>query len=235
MVYLSSSFILRLDTAAPQITWGAATGTTAGELFRIAYTVDEPGVVSAGLELADGRVVTLTVHADRLEALLPADTPQGNATVRALVRDDVLNEATRTTVVSLTGGIVEPEPTPTPVPHVGGMPQDRRRVDRQAVYDRSTAVARSRSHVVATSRTRDTATTRTHTTIRRRRIPAPIPAPPEIVPVIWRDGSTAVVTSRSRINAGTVRGTRHSPAKATSRHRVRRADSPDVEALILDL
>jgi hypothetical protein len=49
-----------------------------------------------------------------LVVTLPFDTPEGPTTVRAYVRDDVWNEATRTLTVVVGGVPVEPPPVPTP-------------------------------------------------------------------------------------------------------------------------
>jgi hypothetical protein len=138
------SFNLQLDTRAPVVTWGAAAGTTAGELLQIGYTLDEPALVSATIRLADGRTIALTDTGLTLEALLPADTPDGNATISALVRDDVLNEATRTRTIHLTGTIVVPETPATPPAWPGRRvtPRPRRRISHTVA---STSRGRARS------------------------------------------------------------------------------------------
>lgn len=224
---MASYFTLELDTRAPEVVWGAAGGLSAGALFQIAYTLDEPAITAAEIELGDGRVIPLGIQPGWLEVLLPPDAPQGNATVRAFVRDDVDNTATRTTVVALTGVVVEPDEPP---PHFGGAPDGPRRIERAAIRDHATAVGRTRSRVRVTTHVGDTATTRIRTSIRRRRVPAPPPI--ERPPVIFRDRSTAVGRGRSRL---TVRITGHSAGEMTSKTTIRRGDSPEVEALILDL
>jgi hypothetical protein len=110
------------------LTWGAVTGTTAGELLRVAYTLSAPATVEATLTLADGR--TLPMSGEPLEALLPADTPAGNATVTALV-----DGATYTLTVALTGTVMVPEPRP-PSRRAPSLPPPRRephRVTRRVV------------------------------------------------------------------------------------------------------
>lgn len=224
---MSASFILKLDTQAPVVTWGAYAGNIAGELLQVAYTIDEPEITSAEIELGDSRVLPLDIHPDRVETLLPPDTPQSPATIRAFVSDDVGNIATREFVLLLNGVIVEPEVPPTPP---GGVGQPAGRVERGAVRDRATAVGTTRSRVRAVSRCRDIGTTRTRSTIRRRQLP--VPPPIERPPIFFRDRSTAVGVTSSRV---TVRAGGHSAGQMTSRTRIRRGDSPELEALILDL
>jgi hypothetical protein len=107
---MSASLLLTLDTSAPVVTWGAVGGTTAGELLEVAYQLDEPGLVDATLTLADGRILSMEDSGGRLTVLLPPDTPNGEAIVAAVVRDDVLNEATRTLAVQLAGTQMVPQP-----------------------------------------------------------------------------------------------------------------------------
>lgn len=144
---MPSHFTLTLDTRAPVVTWGAVDGTTAGELLRVGYTLNEPALVSATVRLADGRTLPLDDTGLTLEALLPPDTPDGNATIRALVRDDVLNEATRTVVVHLTGTVVVVPDSPTPTPGFPARaPRPRRRRPAPVVVtSRTRARVRTRS------------------------------------------------------------------------------------------
>lgn len=147
---MTSWFRLTLDTHAPQITWGAAAGTTAGELLRLPYTLDEPGIVSATLRLPDGRSLALTDTGTELQVLLPADTAAGNATASVLVRDEVLNAATRTHVVTLQGVIVIPPPAPDQVPRpAGGLPRRRRPPATRTVTTTARLAARGRARVDA--------------------------------------------------------------------------------------
>lgn len=113
---------LTLDTHAPVVTWGPVVGTDVGEELVQDYTVNEPGVYQAELRLADGRVLPMVVEATRLRVQLPEDTPEGQAQVRAYVRDDVLNAAIRTRAVALTG--IAGEPPPAPAPYAGPPSRD---------------------------------------------------------------------------------------------------------------
>jgi hypothetical protein len=117
---MPSSFFLRLDTTAPEITWGPVDGAVLGEEFTIQYVVSEDGwVVSAELELADGRKLAMLVEPDALRVQLPEDTPEGLATVCAYVTDDVDNTATVCTTVPISGVTI----VPPYVPPAGGPPQ----------------------------------------------------------------------------------------------------------------
>lgn len=113
---MTGAFQLRLDTTAPRVTFGAAGGTTAGELLAITYTIDEPAITSASIRLADNRTLALEVLSDRLQVLLPPDTPDGNATVTVHTRDNVGNVRTQTQVVLLHGTIVVPPEGPPSIP-----------------------------------------------------------------------------------------------------------------------
>jgi hypothetical protein len=148
--------VITLDTHAPEVTWGTPVGTTAGELLQVAYTLDEPELLDATLTLIDGRVLVLSVYADRLELVLPADASDGPATVRARVRDDVANEAIRELVVVITGVPYVPPQTP-PTPARPGWPVPRRpREQREHVVQvRSRVRARSSARVGATRRSRE--------------------------------------------------------------------------------
>lgn len=150
---MSGSFLLTLDTHAPQLTWGATSGTTAGELLHLEYMLDEPGVQSATITLGDGRELALTDTGSVLEALLPADTPNGAGTVRVVVRDEVWNTHTYTRVLLLAGVVVEPTPAPdqTPAP-AGGLPRReprRRQPEARTVTTRARLTARGRASAVA--------------------------------------------------------------------------------------
>lgn len=109
---------IELDTTPPVVTWGPVSGTDATEDFTVLYALNEPALASADLRLPDGRVLPMQVQPDRLIVTLPADTPDGLATVEAHVLDDVGNSATRTLVVVVTG-VASVRPL---APRVGGMP-----------------------------------------------------------------------------------------------------------------
>lgn len=113
---MPATVVITLDTRAPQITWGAAGQVSAGELLRVGYTLDEPAIIAARLELVDGRVLAVDVLVDHLEALLPYDTPDGWAQLVVELEDDVGNAAEATLQVRIGGAIVEPSRPPGPGP-----------------------------------------------------------------------------------------------------------------------
>lgn len=121
---MAAHAVITLDTSAPEVTWGATTGTTAGELFQIGYELDEPDATLATLTLADARQLPMAVGGSFLQVLLPPDTPSGPATVNLLVEDDLGNQAERTTVVMLIGAAGA---APIPVGPTGA-PQGREAV-----------------------------------------------------------------------------------------------------------
>lgn len=182
---MSGVFQLRLDTAAPTVTFGAVGGTTAGELLQINYTISEPSITTASIRLADGRTLALEVLSDRLQVLLPPDTPDGNATVTVHTADDVGNTRTQTQVVVLHGTVVVPpviEPSPfTPQPPMEH-PFRRRRghaVVRTTTRTRIRAQQHDEAAVIASSNERITraalrsttealAVTNSRTRVRRR-------------------------------------------------------------------
>lgn len=140
---MTASFDLALDTRAPVVTWGAVGGATAGELLEVLYTTDET-LAFAKLWLPDGRKLDMTIEADRLSVLLPADTPNGVSWIH--VSDDVLNEAPRQ-AVNIAGTIVVPPPEPPSLP---GVPQRGQPIlhpvqTPQTRRSRSRGVARSRA------------------------------------------------------------------------------------------
>lgn len=118
---MTSTFQLALDTHAPRLTWGAVTGADPGATLQIAYSLDEPRIVSAELQLAD-RTLPMAVGALVLSVDIPDDAPGGAATVSALARDDVGNEATYTLAVDL-GGVIPPVQTGFKPVTGGGMPR----------------------------------------------------------------------------------------------------------------
>lgn len=213
--------VIDLDSAAPVIAWGPATGLTAGELLQIAYEIDEPEVIGAELTLVGGTVLTMTVASDRLTVLLPYDAPAGLATISAYVRDAAGNEAIRSTTVLIAGTIVvippapqstAPASTPGTIRRVipGGISSSRARsrtaVSRRAPRRPATAVGRSSYRVVG-RRLRGDALHLTRTAARAR-------------------SAARVSTHRAYHEAAHVRETTT----------VRRRDGPEIEAwLILEL
>lgn len=117
---MTSVVELELDTTAPQITWGAPAGATAGQTLSVSYALNEPDLLSAELVLPDARTIAGNVFPDRLEVALPADTPSGLGTLTAHVRDEVFNAAARTLAVALAG--VTPPTAPGPLFQIGRAP-----------------------------------------------------------------------------------------------------------------
>ena len=193
--------------------WGPAQGATAGELLRLSYSADEP-IAQASLRLADGRVLAFAIAPDELTVLLPADTPDGWATVSWA--DDVGNQDTR--AIQLRGALVVTPPPPAVTP-----PSPPARLRAPGRAERHRVIARTRvtvhSRAVTRRAGRDftdapvTATAR----LRARRVAR----------VAW-PGPTATVVRHASIR-------QHTVAAAASTARVRRRDDGDVEALLLDL
>lgn len=113
---MTGSFTLALDTHAPVVTWGAVEDAEADFELRVGYTLNEPDITSAEIQLGDGRVLPMDVQPTYLSVQLPADAPNGAAEVRAYVRDDVWNTATRTLAIFVTGIEGAPPPAPTTPP-----------------------------------------------------------------------------------------------------------------------
>lgn len=218
---MSASFNLTLDTHAPLVTWGAVSGTTAGELLQVGYQLDEPELVSAELVLRDGRHLTMTDTGLTLEVALPPDTPNGNATIVAHVRDEVLNEADRQVVVALVGTVVIPEPESEP--QTPGWPVRPRRPQPTPAQ---TKTVRSRT------RLRPSAATRIGTYS-----PQPTTA---IASSSTRTGAAAAsragwhLEARARTTSS-AKVSRDSTLELSSRATVGRRDGPSIEALLLDL
>jgi hypothetical protein len=90
-----TSFVLTLDTAAPEITWELPLTVTVGELLEVGYELSEEGeIIAAALVLADASEVALVPGPDTLSATVPESTALGPAYVRVVLRDAVWNAAT---------------------------------------------------------------------------------------------------------------------------------------------
>lgn len=211
------TFHIELDTTPPVVTWGPVDGTEQGDTFTVQYALDEPDLLSAELELADHRVLPMQVFPDTLMVSLPMDAPDGPATVRAFVQDDVGNAATRTLVVIISGTPITP---PTPTFGAGGLPH----VERHRLVTSSRTSARTRSSASSEGRLRG----ETHGRTRDR----------------WVRQEDAIrVITRGRARAST--GLRTRPVQMRDKVLVsahfdlsKRSEGPDAEAqllLVLDL
>lgn len=125
---MTNSFTLELDTTAPVVTFGPPSNTDAGETLTVPFLLSEPDTVTAQLQLADGRLVDGEISGGSVMVDLPLDTPEGLATLRLHVRDDVLNEADRVLVIPVTGVATRPPRTyPSPgesIPSLPALPED---------------------------------------------------------------------------------------------------------------
>ena len=90
---MASSQTVVLDTTPPQVTWAPPAVAAPGETLRVPYTVNEPELDEAVLVLPGGAEVPLSVDPAEVWAVLASNTPTGTATVRAVARDEVGNEA----------------------------------------------------------------------------------------------------------------------------------------------
>jgi hypothetical protein len=229
---MSASLVLTLDTHAPQIVWGEPSGDEAGAELVVPYTIDEAGIVSAIVRLADDRELDMDVGPTALTVTLPADAPNGTTVVSALVRDAVLNEATRTLTFAIGGVVIPPAPPPT-----GGMPDEPPRgPNRRFVHVRSVAEASSRLRIRATHQPRRSAANVRSAIRIERRVAAPTPPPrpdPRRPPNHhrFRQRSVGVVTTRLRVDS---RSSIRSVAEARSTIVVRKRDD-ELPLLVLDL
>lgn len=89
---MPGAFALELDTQAPSlIAWHAPGSVGVGQELWVRVELDEPAVAEARLELGD-QELEMAVESDLLHVSLPSDLAPGVAMVRALVRDELLNE-----------------------------------------------------------------------------------------------------------------------------------------------
>lgn len=187
--------------------WGAYTGTTAGELLRVAYTGPTP--TSSTLTLADGRVLAVTIAPGELSVLLPVDTPDGLATLTA---DE------HTLEIPLHGVVIVPPPTPrAPGPGPRATPTHR-------VTSRSRVVLRSSSRPHPASTSRMAVRLRTTDTMRR------IGAPP-----VRRVRGAVHLTAGSSSRVLSTRGVTGTIAVRSTARVTRRDGRGQEEALLLGL
>lgn len=210
-----TSFVnLTLDTTAPQITWGGTAGTIAGERFRIGYTIDEPAIEEALLELADGTVLELTDTGTTLECDLPPDATDGWATVRAIVEDDVWNGAERTHLVLIGGVVVVPPETSRTLPT-----RPRRRRPHPTRRLRATATVRVRA------RSSSSHAGRAYSAIAISTLAPRVSTSLEVEAARLAIGARGQVTTR--------RATTEAIRTLGRKRSVTRRDGPDIEALLL--
>lgn len=212
---MATPFVLTIDTTAPVVTWGQVLDPNAGEDMTVFYAVDEPGVESAEIMLNGGRIVPMVVAPDRLTVRLPDDAANGQAQVRAYVRDSVGNNATRTLAVMVAGVVGPAVPPPAPA---GGPPMPE---PERVVSPPSSARCGSRYSVRATQYGRSRARTRSRYAS---------PGPRE-VPRIRRRMRALTGEDRTRVfiaGRESVRTRSDSAAHATTTV-VKRPEGPDAE------
>lgn len=217
---MTSTFRLTLDTHAPSVVWGGASGTTAGELLRVAYVSDEP-LEYAALILGDGRRLTLTVLPDHVEVLLPPDAPDGWAAIE--VRDDVDNRRTYANVVQLAGIGQPPAPEVVSSP---GFPGPRSRPARA----RGPAAPEPRT-VVLTSETRISTTSAVSTS-------TVVESAPAVSSTTASTAARRTISSGAEVATAVLIRVRRVVTSDSGRRLereaiVRRRDSPDTELLLL--
>lgn len=195
---MPATVVITLDTRAPQITWGAAGQVSAGELLRVGYTLDEPAITAARLELIDGRVLPVDVLVDHLEALLPYDTPDGWAQLVVELEDDVGNAAEATLQVRIGGAIVEPSRPPGPGPA-------RRRPEHRTIVSPLVVRVRTGRDRLERRQPHRTVVVQLGAAINRDSPPARRRSHPQTVRL--RTGRSRLTTSRATSGAITLRST----------------------------
>lgn len=100
---MSASFVLELDTAAPEVVFGSFNPPVVGSLFTIPVSFDEPGIIAASLQDSNGVLWPMAIFADRIEAVVDEQASEGSGKVFVLARDSTLNETTYEATVSIAG------------------------------------------------------------------------------------------------------------------------------------
>lgn len=217
---MATSFTLSLDTTAPAIEWGAVAGTSAGQLLQVAYTIDEPGILTAELELPDGRELPVAIHDARLEVLLPPDAGGGFATLRVDVIDDLGNAATVEHMILLSGVFTTPT-GPGRSSHPTWSPEDVPDPPRTVVWAISHLTLRSADQLLAVHFARTSRSVSSSRNVVRRR-------------TLASSGRTAV-RSTGRTGILLVTPPARASALASGRVTSRRDGRSLEEALLLDL
>lgn len=207
---MSATVTLTLDTAGPEVTWGAQTGTTAGELLQLAYAADE---TIAGAELvAGGQSYQMVVGSSILSVQLPFDVADGPADV--VVVDDVGNHRAYLALVTLHGTVVV-VPAPVQVAR-GGLPRPQRPRRGRRIQTHVTVLARTECRVRADVAHHVGYAGSCTASVRARLERRPTPTP-----------ETAILRLQSRLRG---RGDELTCDVAVAIHR---RDGPDLEEMIL--
>lgn len=117
------SFVVTLDTTAPELTWAAVPATAdAGSSFDAEVALNEGTVVEAWGVLLDGRRENAAISGNRLTWTLPSDAPAGTMSLYARAMDDLLNEQvySRSITVISTAPPAPPPVPPSPIPTYPG-------------------------------------------------------------------------------------------------------------------
>lgn len=214
---MSGSFTLTLDTAAPALTWGSVEGAQAGQQLQVGFSTNEPVEIEATV-VSGETSLDMTQGTGRLFVDLPPTFPDGPATVTAIARDEVWNEATFEIQVTIEGALPEP---PSHAPLVQGPGGAHREVQLPEVHSWPPSRVRAR----------------TSYTVRRR---APL-TPSRSRVLSGPDRSRAVLTSRTALRSRSSYALTHSGAWPKGRLGLRssaevlRRDGPEDEAVLLDL
>lgn len=123
---MSSSFVLELDTTAPSVSYGQATGAGPGQTLTVPYSSNEP-IARAVLHLSTGDL-ELDVSQATLSVALPADAAGGPADITAY--DALGNGARAVGVVTIS---VEVPVVKPPVLGGGWRPYRKQRLELEPI------------------------------------------------------------------------------------------------------